>query len=107
MSSKAYEDLRDECYDAMAFSYVDTPDAAWLVEGIFDIVTKVIQRRFGLGIVEAEMVLRDARNEAEELYDKCDLDGFVNLDQAVKAIAKYLTEDEKADVATGDLKERQ
>jgi hypothetical protein len=89
--------LREECHDAVSCSYVETPDVAWLVDDIFDIVTTAIRRRFGLGIQETELILRDARNEAENLYGKSDLDSFVNLDQAIKAIAEYLTEDEESE----------
>lgn len=97
MTRAAYREIRDECHDAMICSYVETVDVGWLVDEIFDVVSKTIRSRFGLGLREADLVLRDVRNEAEDLLSKCDLDNFVNLDQAIEVIAKYLTEDEETE----------
>jgi hypothetical protein len=55
--------------DQGAFFDDDAPNVSHLLDEVFDMITKIIRQRFGLGIAEAELILRDARNEAGNLFD--------------------------------------
>ncbi|WP_314961499.1 hypothetical protein [Bradyrhizobium cosmicum] len=96
----SYDDFRNECYDAMFNSYVGRADVGSLIEDIFISVTKAIKRHFPETKLQTiDMILRDARNEAEDLLDDCDLENFVDLDDVIKTIAEYLTEEDAVTAA--------
>jgi hypothetical protein len=87
-----FQKLRRDCYDAMALSFVSEPDISPVLDNIFDIVGKALRLHFGIGFQDTALILADARNEAERLIGRYHLDDFVNLDEAVDAIAEYLAE---------------
>jgi hypothetical protein len=95
MSSKAFRKIRRECYEAMSSSYVETLDTGSLVDDIFDIVTKTIREHFGIRFQTVDLILRDARIEADNLFDEKNLDDFVNIDETIETIAKYLAEEDE------------
>ena len=93
MSEDKFEEIRAECACALAWSGLcSSPDMSPLLDDVFELVTAAIRRRFGTGIVETEMILRDARNAAEVSFDEYGLDHLVDPDEAVEAIAKHLAE---------------
>ena len=85
-------DLRRICYDAVAT--VPEENISLIVDNVFDIVTATIRNHFSIGINDAELVLRDARNEAERLISGDRFDDLVNLRDVVDAIAQHLAEEE-------------
>jgi hypothetical protein len=105
MNTNRFEELRDECDSALAWSWLDTQDMSPLLDDVFDIVTKAIRQHFHLGILEAELVLRDARNEADGLLEKYDLDDLVDTNEAVRAIAKHLAEKEEDEAEMAEAAE--
>lgn len=93
-SPTTFQKLRRDCYDALACSFVSDEDVSPILDDIFDIVSKALRRHFGIGFHDADLILADARNEAERLIGRYHLDDLVNLHEAVDAIAEYLAEDE-------------
>ncbi len=66
-------------------------DAGWLLDPIFDIVINVIRRQCGMGFADVDLMLADARRQAEDIFGK-ELDGLVDLDAAIEAIADHLAD---------------
>jgi hypothetical protein len=46
----------------------------------------------GLRLIDTELLLRDARNEADDLLDKYDVDNLADVDEVIEAISKHLAE---------------
>ncbi len=90
-----FRKLRRDCYDAVAVcGFVSEEDISPILDDIFDIVSKALRRHFGVSFQEADLILADARNEADRLIGGYHLDDLVNLHEAVDAIAEYLAEPE-------------
>ncbi len=94
MTQAAFEKMRGDCFDALVFGVVRQGDEIPIIDDVFEIVTHAIRRRFNIGILEAELILRDARNEAEQLIDEYRFQDLVDVKDAVDTIARYLTEDD-------------
>jgi hypothetical protein len=85
------EELREACHDAI-WLCIAAPGIDFMIEEIFEIVTRVIMQRFGLRLIDTELLLRDARNEADDLLDKYDVDNLADVDEVIEAISKHLAE---------------
>ena len=86
--------LRRDCYDALSYGCVSEEDIRPILDDIFEIVSKVVRLKLGIGFQDADLILADVRNEAERLIGRYHLDDLVNLHGAVNAIAKYLAQEE-------------
>jgi hypothetical protein len=73
-SPTAFQKLRRDCYDALACSFVSDEDISPILDDIFDIVSKALRRHFGIGFHDTDLILADARNEAERLIGRYQLD---------------------------------
>jgi hypothetical protein len=92
-ATATFENLRNDCYDAVLLGLGLDGDIRPILDEVFDLVVKAVRRRFGISTHDAELLLADARNELEHLIGKHDLDDLVNVHQAINAIAEHLAED--------------
>lgn len=84
--------LRRDCYDALVFvDRLSAADASALVDSIFEIVISVLRRQYGIGYNDAELMLANARRDAEDFLGG-HIDGLVNVHSTIEAITEYLAD---------------